>query len=145
MNKENFIWEKDGFNKNPYSVPDGYFAGFADRMMEQLMDPEVAAVRDKRRLIRPWMAWVSGIAAVLLVGWFGMQTLFVKPVNEASIQENIALMVDYYGEELHEGDLAGYFEDNKIDYKGQASIEVNALIQFEPNLAEEYIFESVGF
>ena len=35
--------------------------------------------------------------------------------------------------------------DNKIDIKAQSAAEVNEIIQIEPDLAEEYIYESVGF
>ena len=144
MNTDKYIWEDERFRKDPYKVPEGYFAGFPDRMMERLNQAVTVRPLAKQRLIRPWMAWVSGIAAVLAVGWFGVRTYYLKPMQEVRFQENIALFVDYYGEELHEGQLAGFFEENKIDIKKETSTEVNELIQIEPDLAEEYIYESVG-
>jgi len=145
MNKENYIWENEGFRKDAFKVPDGYFAGFPDRMMEKLNQPVPVLTLQRRRLIRPWMAWVSGIAAIFIIGWFGFHNFYLKPLQEVRFQENISLFVDYYGGELHEGQLAGYFEENSIDIIKEASTEVNELIQIEPDLAEEYIYESVGF
>ena len=146
MNNENYIWENDRFRKDPYKVPEGYFEGFPDRLMDRLnQSGTLVSTSEKQRMIRPWMAWVSGIAAVMVLGWFGVRNFYWKPLQEVHFQENITLFVDYYGEELHEGELAGFLEDNKIDLTKSTSNEVNVLIQIEPDLAEEYIFESVGF
>jgi len=145
MNKEKYIWEEDRFRKDPFLVPDGYFAGFPGRMMERMNRAGTDMTSEKPRLIKPWMVWVSGIAAVLVIGWFGIRTYYWKPLQEVRFQENIALFVDFYGEELHEGQLAGYFEGNKIELKLRTASEVNELIQIDPDLAEEYIYQSVGF
>jgi hypothetical protein len=144
MNIEKHIWENERFRKDPFSVPEGYFAGFPDRMMARVNQAVSDVPTKKRKIVRPWMAWVSGIAAVLVIGWFGFHTFYWKPLQEVRFQENISLLVDFYGSELHEGQLAGYFEENKIDLKKQVAIDVNELIQIEPDLAEEYIYESVG-
>jgi hypothetical protein len=146
MNNENYIWENDRFRKDPYKVPEGYFEGFPDRLMDRLnQSSSLQTTPEKHRMIRPWMAWVSGIAAIIVLGWFGVRNFYWKPLQEVRFQENITLFVDYYGEELHEGELAGFIEDNKIDFTKSSSNEMNELIQIEPDLAEEYIFESVGF
>lgn len=145
MDKEKYIWENDRFRKDPYQVPDGYFAGFTERMMERVKQEPVIMTVERRRLIRPWMAWISGVAAVLLLGWFGLRTFYFKPMQEVRLQESIALFVDFYGQELHEGDLAGYIEDNKIDVLNKTSTEIDEMIQIEPDQAEEYIMESIGF
>jgi hypothetical protein len=145
MDTEKYIWENDRFRKNPYQVPDGYFAGFPDRMMDRLNKEVVLATPTSKRIFSPWMAWVSGIAAILVLGWFGVRTFYLKPLQEVRFQENVALFVDFYGEELHEGDLASYIEENKIDILKTSAIEVNELIQIEPDQAEEYILESIGF
>jgi hypothetical protein len=145
MSQDKYIWENDQFRKDPFAVPEGYFAGFPDRMMERIHEADLVVEPARVRILRPWMAWVSGIAAVLVIGWFGIRTFYQKPLQEVTIQENIALFVDFYGEELHEGELAGFIEDHEIDLKKQSDVEVNDLIQMEPDLAEEYIFESIGF
>lgn len=145
MNKDKYIWEDDRFRKDPYKIPEDYFACFTDRMMARLNETVSVAPVRKHRGLKPWIVWVSGIAAVLVIGWFGLRTFYWKPLQEDRFQENIALFVDYCGEELHEGQLAVYFEENRIDITNQSGAEVNEFIQMDPDLAEEYIYESVGF
>lgn len=145
MKTKNYFWEDEQYRKDQYTVPEGYFAGFPDRMMERLTQEVSIEPLKKQRLIKPWMAWVSGIAAAIIIGWFGVRAYYWEPLQEVRFQENIALFVDFYGAEFHEGQLAGYMEDNKIDLKKQVSAEVNELIQMDPDLAEEYIYQSVGF
>lgn len=145
MNEEKFIWEHKGFRKDPYTLPEGYFTGFPDRMMNRLNQQASAIHQEKLRVFKPWMAWVSSIAAILVIGWFGFHTFYIEPLQEVRFQENIALFVDFCGEELHEGQLAGFFEDNKIEVAQQTLTETDELVQIEPDLAEQYIYESVGF
>lgn len=143
--KVKYNWENDRFQKDPFRVPDGYFAGFQDRMMDRIHQekPDMEVV--KGRLVKPWMVWISGIAAALVIGWFGIRTYYLTPLYELRFQEEIALMVDYYGEELHEGQLAGFLTDNKIEVGTTEATEVDEFIQIDPDLAEQYIYESIGF
>ena len=144
MNMEKYNWENEGFRKDPFKVPEGYFAGFSDRMMERLNQEEPVVPIKNRSLIQPWMAWVSGIAAVMVFGWFGLKNYYLKPLQETRFQEGVALFVDYYGGELQEGQLADYIEDFNISIPEQTATEENPIVQMEPELTEEYIYESVG-
>jgi len=145
MNTNKNILEDIRDGKDPFKVPEDYFMNFPDRMMERINHSDIQVPVSRKRILRPWMAWVSGIAAVLVIGWFGLGNYYFKPLQEDRFQEGIALFVDYYGGELHEGQLAGYIEENKIELTDQSALVENALIQIEPGLAEEYIYESVGF
>lgn len=144
MEEDKYIWENDRFRKDPYQVPEGYFEGFQARLMARLNQDTASGMPIKRGIVRPWMVWVSGIAAAMVIGWFGVRTYYWKPMQEIRFQEKITLLLDFFDGELHEGQLAGYFEENTIDVKKETVTEVNALIQIEPDLAEEYIYESVG-
>ena len=106
---------------------------------------EAPSGMQKTKLLRPWLAWVSSAAAILVIGWIGIQAWYLKPLQESRLQESISLMVDYYGEELHEGELAGFIEDNQIYMNIPRSEDVMEVIQIEPDMTEEYIYESVGF
>jgi hypothetical protein len=144
MSEDKFIWEEGGFRKDPYRLPDGYFTEFTGKMMDRVQH-EAAVGPHPRRILRPWIAWISGAAAILVIGWMGIRAYYWKPLQEVRFQESIALMVDYYGEELHEGELAGFFEENKIMMKGQGTADMLEVIQIEPDMAEQYIYESIGF
>lgn len=145
MNKENYIWENDRFRKDPYQVPEGYFAEFPDRMMDRIDLEMKKSSGAAKHLLRPWMAWVSGVAAFLVFGWFGIRTFYIQPLQETRYQEDISMLVEFYSQELHEGQLASYFADNKIDLELQSQEDASFIIQIDPDLAEEYIYESVGF
>jgi hypothetical protein len=145
MNKEHYIWENQEFRKDPYRLPDDYFHSFPERIMDRIRNQQSENMAKPTRFIQPWMAWVSSIAAILVLGWFGVRSFYWKPLQEVRFQEQIALVVYYYGNELNEGKLAGYFIDNDIELSNQSIGEVDALIQMEPDLAEEFIFESVGY
>jgi len=139
------MWDKAEFRKDPYSVPQGYFNDFPDRLMERLLKEEALHDVGQKVLFRPWMAWVSSIAAVLAIGWIGLNSLYIKPIQELRFQESLSLIVDYYGEELHEGELAGYVSENELAIGAQTIMELDGLIMIDPGFAEQYIYETVGF
>ena len=145
MKKENFIWENETFQKDPFKVPDGYFSSFPDRVMERIYEEDTQKSNIRHLHWKHWMSWVSGAAAVLLVGWLGVHNVYRESFKEVTYQEKIELFVDFCGGELHEGQIATYLEDNSIDLKSQSATDVNELIQIEPELTEEYIYESVGY
>ena len=126
-------------------MPDGYFNDFPERLMVRLLQEDGVPAVARRALFRPWMALATGVAAVLVIGWIGFSFLYIKPVQEVRFQESLALIVDFYGEELHEGELAGYFAENELVVEIPTGSEVNGFIQIDPGLAEQYIYESVGF
>jgi hypothetical protein len=144
MKEEKYIWEDDRFRKEPYTLPDGYFASFPERMLERLNQEVTPRPESRIRHLRPWMAWVSGIAAALVIGWIGIRQFYVKPHQETNMQETIDLFVDLYSDELTEGQLANYLADNKIDIKVGKVNDVSAIVQSDPDLVEMYLYESVG-
>lgn len=145
MSEEKYIWEDKKFNKNPFRVPDGYFDHLSDRILSRVNENPVESIKVSHRILRPWMVWVSSAAAVLIMGWFGFQNLYLRPHQEAVFQEGVSLFVDYYAQELHEGELANYIADHQIDLTTSSAVDYNYLIQIEPEMTEEMIYESVNF
>lgn len=69
LKEERFIREKFG-KKNPFSVPDGYFDSFADKLMEQLPEPQAQVIEMRaeswwRKLPLRKVAAIIGVAAFL--------------------------------------------------------------------------------
>lgn len=145
MSEEKYVWEGKEFNKNPFRVPDGYFDYLPDRILSRITEEPVTSGKPSHRIIRPWMVWVSSAAAVLVMGWFGFQNLYLKPHQEVLFQEGVSLFVDYYAQELHEGELVNYIIDNQIDLTASSSVDYEYLIQIEPEMTEEMIYESVNY
>jgi hypothetical protein len=145
MSEGKLIWEDKEFNKNPFRVPDGYFNQLSDRIMSRVTGQSAGSVRKSHRIIRPWIVWISSAAAVLVLGWFGFQSLYLKPHQEIVFQERLALFADYFSEELHGGQLADYLYENQIDMTSSSTVDYNYLLQSEPEITEELIYESVSF
>ena len=59
INEENYIRSKMG-NKNPFTVPEGYFDDFATRMMEMLPEQEAKVIEMKPSV---WLRWRPYVAA----------------------------------------------------------------------------------
>ena len=145
MTTEKYKWESDGFRKDPYSIPAGYFETLGDRVMSRVDPVTEAPAVVRRSLVRPWMTWVSGIAALLVLGWFGLQELYLKPHQELRIQESLSHFTDYYGEELNEGQLAGFVADYEVEMSFQTLVDYHDLINAEPESTEDLIYESIIF
>lgn len=77
MKEEDILLKKFG-RKNDFSVPDGYFDSFADKLMNQLPEQNDARVIDMRaeswwhRLPLRKIAAVAGVVVVLGAGAFGL-------------------------------------------------------------------------
>ncbi len=145
MTTEKYKWESDGFRKDPFSIPEGYFESLGDRIISRIDPVSEAPVAERRSLVRPWMTWVSGIAAVLVLGWFGLREFYLKPHQETQIQESLSHFSDYYGEELNEGQLAGFVADYEVEVSFQTQVDYQDLINAEPESTEELIYESIIF
>lgn len=145
MENEQYIWERDHFKKDPFRIPDHYFDEFADRLMDRILSETGTSQKERKLRFSPWVAWVSGIAAVLVAGWFGFNSFYRDSVQETRYQENLSFLVDYYGEELHEGQLAGFLADNGLFVGSITGSDFDDLIQEDPALAEEIVYESVGY
>ena len=145
MEEQKYNWQGAKFQQDPFKVPEGYFDTLSDRILRRIdQDSSIQAVR-RTTIMRPWMAWVSGIAAALVIGWFGFSELYLKPHQELRFQEELAVFVDYYGEELHEGQLAGYFEQYNIEVTLKSGVDYQDLILTDPENTEELIYESIDF
>jgi len=144
MKEEKFIWESGNFRKDPFKVPEGYFDTLADRVMARVGESSGKEEAARKRFIRPLMVWITSAAAILLFGWFGFSELYVKPHQEKLLQQDLTLLVDYFADELHEGQLAGFVEDYDVEVTFSTGVDYQDLIESEPVTAEEFIYQSIG-
>lgn len=82
MKEENELLKKYG-KKNPYRVPEGYFSGFADNLMERLPEKEVPETPhiSMWNRVKPWI-----YMAAMFVGL--MFTVRVITDREPSVQDS---------------------------------------------------------
>lgn len=62
----------DNFNdkyktKNPFAVPDGYFDGLTDRIMDQVKEEKKPHKVRGMRIFKPYMGWVAVFVVTLMV------------------------------------------------------------------------------
>lgn len=81
MNEEKMLREKLG-NRNPFTVPEGYFDHLADRVMQQIPAERKPAVV---RSIRPWL-YAAACVAILFVS-----VIFVTNKSSEQPQQQTAV------------------------------------------------------
>jgi hypothetical protein len=62
MNKMNDTYEQ----RNPFSVPEGYFDSLEDRVMSRVREEERPRRTRLTRVLRPFMGWAALLAIVVL-------------------------------------------------------------------------------
>lgn len=60
------------------------------------------------------------------------------------MQQDLSLLVDYFADELHEGQLAGFVEDYDVEVTFKTGVDYQDLIESEPEAAEDIIYQSLG-
>ena len=89
MKEEKKLQERCG-KQNPFSVPEGYFEGFADRIMEQLPEREsreVPPITTWQR-IKPWIYMAAMFCGLM----FGLRVMMMdKPVNKEINAGNVSM------------------------------------------------------
>lgn len=134
-----------GKGYEPFRVPEGYFSGVTDRVLERIREEEAGSARVRVIRWKPVLTWVSGAAAILIIGMLGLRAFYLLPMRESRVREDIALFVEYYGEELQEVQLARYAEQSGIDLPVNQASGMDAIIEMEPESVEEFIYETIGF
>ena len=103
-------WQEKGRAGQPFKVPEGYFDQFEDKLMERIMEE---SEKKKVRLLSPKLVrWISGVAAVLLIGFIGFQQLHLKPMQIAMDQESMYAVIEFYAQDLDDASLAEFMAEN---------------------------------
>jgi len=144
MVKINDILNNTQFRDGGFSVPDDYFRNLPEKIMDRIHLEGSSSVQKKTvRLYRPWMAWVSGMAAVLVIGWLGFSLFIQRPSDEALFQDRLQFLVEYSGNDLNEALLAGFIEEKGIVLNKQDNSDMESIIQIFPDQAEGLLYESI--
>lgn len=93
MKEEDIIRRKFG-KKEPFIVPENYFADFAERLMNELPEknaPVVHAPTAKIRHLRYWLATAAVICSVAITGaWMYLKQISASPtpIASAPVEQN---------------------------------------------------------
>ena len=114
MKTQNEIPGRYRGERDPFLVPDGYFEQSRAAIMESIARE---GSRGKPRVLnlRSRLIWVSGIAASLVVGFILFQNLYLRPLQNERIAQEIDWFVNYSGSDLNSATLAYYAAEEGID------------------------------
>lgn len=109
--KDSINWQ-DKAKSNPFKVPQGYFESFEERMMARIAAEAKPA--QKRILPMPVIRWITGVAAVFLVGFIGVQQFYLKPQQLVMNQEAMYNVIAYYAQDMDDASFSAMMADNEI-------------------------------
>jgi hypothetical protein len=121
-------------NKNPFNVPEGYFDGFTERIMERV-DSEDASYSNEptigiMRYLRPALIMAVSFAAIFLIIFVPVKIIGPKTSSDYTSVNNENILLNYF--QINERTIIEAFEFDTIqsDYN-------NAVV-------EEYLMASIS-
>lgn len=113
MKEEDFIRGKFG-RKEPFTVPDNYFADFAEKLMNELPQQESRAAMTAPAKVRHLSYWLASAAAVCCLAFAGTW-IYMHRVSEP--QPSVATAhVANGGQSASEAEQNAVYVDDMLDY-----------------------------
>lgn len=112
MNKsDKKIWQQE-VKGNPFLVPEGYFEDFQSRMIAAIREPDK---KSGGRVIHMRLTkWVSGVAAVLLLGLIGFQQLYLKPMHDLQAKDAMYSVMEYFAMDMDDLSITELIANNEV-------------------------------
>ena len=110
-NGDSINWQ-GGAKANPFKVPDNYFEDFQSRMLDSIREEEKKEVRSIINL--PITRWLSGAAAILLLGFIGFQQLYINPHNDLRAEEAMYSVVEFFAMDVDDWTMTEIMADNEL-------------------------------
>ncbi len=111
MREEDIIRKKFG-KKEPFTVPENYFADFADRLMNELPEKNAPVVNKpaaKVRHLRYWLATAAVLCSVAVTGaWVYLRQASASKTPVASVSVEHDLNVTPETESVYMEDMLDY-------------------------------------
>ncbi|MCK5821688.1 MAG: hypothetical protein KAH17_07375 [Bacteroidales bacterium] len=109
--KDSNNWQNKA-KDNPFKVPHGYFESFEGRMMDRIAAE--SNLIHKRIIPMPVIRWITGIAAVFIMGFIGVQQFYMKPQQVLMNQEAMYEVLAYYAQDMDDASFSTMMADNKL-------------------------------
>lgn len=111
MREEDIIRRKFG-SKEPFTVPENYFADFAERLMNELPEKNAPVVHTpiaKVRHLRYWLATAAVVCSVAVTGaWIYLKQAAASKTPVASVAVEREINVSSETESLYMEDMLDY-------------------------------------
>lgn len=125
---KNSIYWQDKAKSNPFKVPPGYFESFEERMMARIAAEAKPA--QKRILPMPVIRWITGVAAVFLIGFIGVQQFYLKPQRIMMNQEAMYNVIAYYAQDMDDASFSALMADNELLSSDDSQEEAIDLVEW---------------
>ncbi|MFO7923401.1 MAG: hypothetical protein R6U58_06885 [Bacteroidales bacterium] len=144
MVPENNIEKETGgkTNKNPFSVPEGYFDSFPAKMMNRLEAEKPVTVSLKERIweaLRPQLALAAAITGFALIGYLGFRS-FIQTDQDWLSDEQITEYINHYEHEFSDYYLLSLLEENEFYFDYEADTDLNLYFD-DPDMYIEYLYQ----
>jgi hypothetical protein len=99
--------------KRPFSVPEGYFDSFPEKVRVRLQNEEVTVISLPERvwqILRPQLSLAAAIIGFAIIGYIGFNTL-IQSEKQLLSDEVITEYVDYY-----QHDFSDYYLVSMLDF-----------------------------
>lgn len=114
--KKNIPGKLDELKKeNPFSVPEGYFDSFQEKLQRKIRSEEETPARKTAILNIPRVAWISGVAAVFIIGFVLTKGLIGLDRNQPLSQEEIAYAIEQDIYDLDEYELMETLDEMSLE------------------------------
>lgn len=123
--------DKYNEKKNPFSVPEGYFDGLTDRMMDKLKEEQRPQRVRLIQLIRPYL----GLAAIFVLALLVIQLVFPLVVNKNQLIVKNDGQIMQVQEEIEEDIFDSHFNPSNEEIIEYLASEVD---EFELAYADLY-------
>lgn len=121
-------------DENPFKVPEGYFENSRARIMAAIAE-EKPSEPVRKINFKSNLYWISGVAASLIIGFVLFQNLYLNPLKDNRMAQEINWFVNYAGSELNSDMLASYVAEE--------GMEVNVFFE-DADDSEQYNLLEVG-
>lgn len=113
---------------NPFKVPTDYFESFEGRMMARIeQESDKKITRSMTPLV---IKWIYGAAAVLILGFIGVQQFYLKPEQRLLDQQAMINVIEYFAQDMDEASLATMMAENDVLYLEESNSENSDLLEW---------------
>jgi len=135
MNSQSNMNQTDLHKKQPFSVPEGYFDSFPDKVLKQINDLPVQQVKTPKRLVfKRQLSIAAAFIGFFLVSYFVFNLLIDKPkFSEEKLAQSMSYD-DVVLQHVNEEDILDVLTENETPINAQ---------EVENYLIDENIHESV--
>jgi len=93
---------KGQMKKNPFTVPEGYFESFSDRLQERMLLEKPAGKMTGRKILRPALLYFAGFCLLISIGLLIPKLMQTPQTFKSNSEANMTNLIMYSLENIDE-------------------------------------------